>query len=171
MDQLVILLIFGVIATVNYLLKKRGESDDAPRSDAPVKPAPPYRPARPQAEEDEEKLRRFMEALGVPPPPPTPPKIVRPVQTVQRRVRPAVERRPKPSALPSPALPAILPAETAIPVSAPSLVTAPSYKKKAATMPEPASNIHALLRNRDSIRQAILLKEILGAPRGLEPYR
>ena len=170
MDQLVILLIFGVIATVNYLLKKRGENDGAPRSDDPIKPATPYRPARPQTEDEEEKLRRFMEALGVPPPPPTPPKIVRPVQTIQKRVRPAVVRPAKPTALPSPALSALLPSETAIPSSGPSPVTAPSFKEKA-TSPETASNIRAMLRNRESIRQAVLLKEILGAPRGLEPYR
>ena len=169
MEQLIVILIFGVIATVNYLLKKRGDSDD---SIDPIKTAPPNRSARPSAEDEEERMRRFMEALGVPASPPPPRKIERPVRTIQKRVSSSVVRPQKTTvSTPSPALPtAIFSPE--LPITAPeSILEATRSVGEKAKIPDPDLNIRAILRNRDRIRQAILLKEILGTPRGLEPYR
>ena len=64
--------------------------------------------------------------------------------------------------------------EAALPVAAAAVgespAGAPSTLKPEPVISNLPENIRAMLRNRDSIRSAILLREILDAPRGLQSY-
>ena len=46
----------------------------------------------------------------------------------------------------------------------------PALRKAAPIPGVPATSLGAMLRSRGSARQAIVLREVLGSPRGLEPF-
>ena len=194
MEQLVVILILAAIAVANKLLKKSAESGGSIQKEGEDIPKPPlaYRPAvQRQPESDEERMRKFMEALGVPPSSPPPRRITRPVRPAQTPrssqaaplppVRPRNPvQAPPPLSQPAPIQTAVPPAEPETSFPEPALVTAPPVEQAPAGIPAalktgtPAlyspSNIRALLRNRDSLRNAILLREIIDSPKGLQAY-
>jgi len=199
-EQLLVILIFAAIAVANQFLKKSREGGGSVPDDKVKTVRPPvYRPVAQQRQEsDEERMRKFMEALGVPATSPPPRKIERPVRVPQPvpSSRPAqvVKSAPAPPALPRNPVQAVPPPivqpvmagqsrldpETAFPEAAPVATMArmeevptgvaapPKIEVIPSNLPQ---NIRAMLRNRDSIRNAILLREILDLPRGLQPYR
>ena len=224
MDQLILLVVVGVVALAQWLFKNAGkfqggESDDsAPdrsqrNPQVPRNPRPMAGPA-PRWENEEEKMRRFMEALGLPPeegvPPPVRKPVARPIQPASQPLpAPKPDLRPVGHPLASPArrpqisrpletggpLPT-LPKTASVGETAPSMevtsipqmtfaapeqaVQSASAEVSAAAKPssrplapkQQTSGVQAALREqlRDpaSLRKAILLREILGAPKGLQ---
>lgn len=183
-----------MVDLILFLIKLLFRDNEPPRRVyRPPSTPPPYSGGGSQADASEdERLRKFMEALGVPPGGAPPRPITRPqqqrqsqpvgrIQPVRRQtpVRQATPARqtPRPAAAPPP-IPAryIAPAETSyqtetvVPV-----VTQESGASRAAVISIPAStataattDLKALLRSPSSVRTAMLLKEILGAPRALQ---
>lgn len=173
MEQLVILIIIGVISLINWLLQKSAEH----KSKRPPKPrvqtaeeleaagwagseAAPEPVARREAPapDPQEELRRFFEAMGLPledePPPPPPVK------------RPAFVEPPP------------LPAPVVVPTPAPpprKVVTAQQAElargfaqaEAAAAVPAGA-DARGLLASPAGLRQAMILREVLGPPRALQ---
>lgn len=221
MEQLIVLIVFGGIALVNWLLKQGGaklqdtlqknreelqrqqSANPPPRSDA--------------ADSEDERMRKFFEALGLPPGSTPPAGTKRPPQLP---ARPAIPRRPtfephpelarrtreiaeafsvpmtkgdlrrEQRAQPAPPpLPAASPRQTPAilmptafataseqPVFAAAEAVAASARATeqfpAASAPVSAStqsdDLFAMLRSPEQIRNAIVLREILGLPRGLQ---
>ncbi|MEI6561844.1 MAG: hypothetical protein WCO68_07145 [Verrucomicrobiota bacterium] len=222
MDQLILIVVVGVIAFVKWFVENAGQS--APDETRPPSP----RPLRPdpadanRAESEAERMRRFMEALGLPPDavPPAPPRkppiqprtpappVSKPLRapgTFPRKGRP-VDPFPRPAAPahrpdiappletggPLPTLPKTASVRetapsmevTSIPqmtfaepeqaVQSAAAAVAASTKalsgsaSQALATPSTPSALREQLREPDSLRKAILLREILGAPKGLQ---
>ena len=161
MEQVVIIAIIGLISLVNWVVKRSAEIREQrklerqrlgiPEGD-PFHPAPhpAENPAAPHraAGDSSPDLRRLMEALGLPP------------EEDELPPRPVVVRGT--AALPP--LPAYRPPSAAKP-------RFQSPGTRAAAMPPaaavPGSPLDAALRSHDGIRQAIVLREILGPPKAL----
>lgn len=173
MEQLVILIIIGVISLINWLLQKSAEH----KSKRPPKASPPLEshdwgreeqvfteepvaqrqapPADPQAE-----LRRFFEAMGLPlEEEPAPAPVVQPAFV-------------EPPALPDPVVetPAPRPAAAARErVTARYAELAKGFAQaEAAQAQVEHQDARGLLASPGGLRQAMILREILGPPRGLE---
>jgi len=190
MNDTLIFLVLAGLALIFKWLTRQGSSD----SDKPEPPPPNERAQRrPPPQTDEERVRRFLEALGVPQgtqPPPSvrPRKVVTPTQPT---VRPKVKRsllQPLPPLVTTPADLPLPPARSAPPpptvvvmepTSVPEVAVLPAVRasipgvteraQPGATRPLATTSLGALLRSRASIRQAIILREVLGPPRGLQP--
>ena len=183
MNDTVIFLVLAGLALIFKWLTNQG-SGDAEKT----KPAPPQAPIqRSPPQSDQERVRRFLEALGVPPgtqaPPPVRPRTItpRPVITAAPRTPPPTIKRtwaqplpplttaPPPESVfmveaqPAPVAPPPLPAEIRPPTR-----SASSARK--AVPASPLTSLGQILRSREKIRQAIILREIFGPPRGLEPF-
>src|SRR5438874_8368443 len=160
--------------------KTEGESTITPKIGEPIK--------RVRVESDQERIRKFLEALGQPttakPPPPIvprtgiPPRPVAPVQpppiptarnVLTRRKKQVVEptKFPAPAPIfehhkapPAPGLPAAIKS----PVE-PYMVDTESEIK----VTRLGTDIATLLRSPRGLRSAIILREIFGPPRSLQP--
>ena len=162
--QVVALVIAGIVALINWMMKKpvAGDAPPAPRSDADA---------------EAERMRKFMEALGLPAnqaPKPVP--------------RPAVRRaKPAPPPLPRATAPRLPVEQLHVPeLRVPEVaefhtksaeVSAIPMESKPIATPDPYAGtqrqtsldeMRRLLRSPADIRAAILLREILGPPRGLQ---
>ena len=191
-DILIFLVLAGIALVFRWVTQQASGSSDQPEG------RPPDERAGPPNESDEERIRRFFEALGGPPGTSPPPKVQpgspRPRRVVQPKAPPPVARQPKRKWVqPLPPLvtvPEEPPAPIAIPPSGPSIPDVspglPSTGMEAPRAPAllkpiaPASfgsvtsarrrtARDRLLATRGDLRNAILLREILGPPRGLEP--
>ena len=173
-----------LLATKAGEAKKRPQKSDqgsrtTPQVSKPIRRAP--------VESDEERIRRFLEALGQPstskPPPPivprtdVPPRPLAPVQPPIPTARNVLTRRKRqiaePTKFPAPApisehheAPSLreLPASIKSPVEAYAIDT--ESKTKAART---GTDIATLLRSAAGLRNAIILREIFGPPRSLQP--
>ena len=198
-DNLLFLLLVAVALLFRWLASKAGQTskdseESEPRSTSTLRTPPPI-PHSP-AEADEERVRKFLEALGQPttakPPPPIvprteipprpvapiqPPADMRPFSLPQRRLT-SEERRKRRVILhtaPLASAPVFEVHETTLPSDpAPLIIRTPAEAYAIAT--EPASkpeqskaDIAALLRSRSGLRDAIILREIFGPPRSLQP--
>jgi hypothetical protein len=128
-------------------------TDIPPRTLAPVQPPTVYPPSPWQLTREERRKRKAARKEGPPPPPPVrrveeivPPKIT---------VAPPFEVREEP-------LPVEEPAITKTPVAAYAATRSPA---KAGDL---KPDIATLLESKSDLRNAIILREILGAPRGLQ---
>ncbi len=186
-DTVIFLVLAGIALVFKWFNRERPDEtkqQPPPRSAAPVPRAP--------AQSEEEKIRRFMEALGAPPGS-QPPPAVRPRQIAPRRevtpttasARKAAAKPKRSWAQPLPPLVSTPPAE----VMLPPLVTIPELeapgilpveppraivRRQALEPALPASPVRSLslgemLRTQGSARQAMILREVLGPPRGLQP--
>jgi hypothetical protein len=143
MDQVVIVVVIGLISLVNWLMKRSAElreqrkleRDELPDVESADLPAPSVR--QPSAASDE--MRRIMELMGMPLEEEAPPPL--PVQPVL----PVLPKYQSPK-----------PARPAKPVS--------SRSEGAAETPGPSA-LTSALRSRTGIRQAVVLREILGPPK------
>lgn len=193
-DTLIFLVLAGLALVFKWLTSRT--SGDSENSEPPSPNEQEPRRAPPQSEE--ERVRRFLEALGAPPgtqpPPPVRPRRV--VTPAPRGVKPKVKRswvQPLPplvtipddvplppatiSSLPEPVVTKMEPVAEAVlppPLSAPIPLTplpAPLLRKGASQGRASATSVTSLgarLRSRGSIREAIVLREVLGPPRGLQ---
>jgi hypothetical protein len=190
MNDTVIFLVLAGIALIFKWLNNRGSGDAEKPS--PPSPNEPIRRAPPQSEE--ERVRRFLEALGAPPgsqpPPPVRPRTVSPrpaagqppgkIKRSWAQPLPPLVTKPEEISTPpftpepvlvfeAPSAPAVvtpppLPVELKLPL--PSSATSPKPKPAR----PPLSSLGQTLRSREKIRQAIILREVFGPPRGLEPF-
>ncbi len=192
-DTIIFLVLAGVALLFRLFGNMASRRDDSDQS----QPNEQSSPRRPAAQSEEERVRKFLEALGVPPgerpPPPARRRTVSPIPSPPpARARPA---RPEPKArrswaqpLPplttAPPKPAVTEADPAPPVVAgpPPLPPTPlavpvTSLPPIAARPAPArralpatDSVGAMLRARGSIRRAIILREVLGPPRGLQGF-
>ena len=146
-------------------------------------------------ESDEERIRKFLEALGQPPgsspPPPVahrtdipprpvapilPPAEMRPFSLPERRLTPEERRKRGVILHTAPAASATVfkvheittPSEPAPPIKSP----AEAYAIRTEPKTEPArseTSIALLLRSPSGLRNAIILREVFGPPRSLQP--
>ena len=181
LDNILFLLFVAVAILFQLLTRAATKSGRRPGSDPQRRSTSPPPPRR---ETEEDRIRKFLEALGQPttsrPPPPV---LQRP--TYQKPiVLPRTEQKPiaRTTFSPLPPLttrPPDLPIETQSPyqpspppsepvaeteVKAPLEPTAPPISKT-----ESRIDIATLLRTTSGLRQAILLREIFGPPRSLQP--
>lgn len=197
MNDTLIFFVLAALALIFKWLTSKAEKSQAeketrgPESALPNEQAPPLRPA-PQSEE--ERVRRFLEALGMPPGTQPPPVRQRRVVTPSVPSAPPAQRSkvkrtfvqplpplvtrpedlgPPPLLTAPPPLPAIVSVAPASPeIEAPSpLLPAfvPALRPPAARNPIAVISLGATLRSPGSVRRAIVLREVLGPPRGLQP--
>jgi hypothetical protein len=171
MEQVVIIVIIGLISLVNWVVKRSAEireerklererlgiPEGDPFHSAPhqaEKPEPPHRPAIAPSPD----MRRLMEALGLP------------QEEEESPPMPVVREAPAPP-LPIHKLPAAPKprADDAYTPEATGTKHVPrSATRNAVSVPPataPVSPLAAALRSRDGIRQAVVLREILGPPK------
>jgi len=216
MDQLVVIVVVGVLALAKWLLENAGKPKNGESSDIPDRPQQARsvgpRPVRPNAgslgqeESEEAKMRRFMEALGLPkdavPPParkqvvelPAPkpdirhvghpispsmpvrrPKISKPLDTggplpVLPKTASVAETAPSMELTALPQMTFADPAEAELSTRAEALDIKEASRlpgKKRQMVPYAQGALRELLGDPASLRRAILLREILGTPKGL----
>jgi hypothetical protein len=185
--QIIFLIVAAAIGVINWLTKK-AEGTKPPAQ-------PPPRSQRPETAGDPEaeRMRKFLEALGLPPeqaPPPVkrpapaaPPPLPQPRQKQKRQPRSegkprSLDEAPAPSMhveqLHIPELETSGVAEfhtvsseiSAIPFEGRGTAVIDPYA--VAQGQTPAEALRRLLRSRNEVRAAILLREVLGPPRGLQ---
>lgn len=174
MEQLVIVLIVGAVALVKWLMKA-GENKE-PDQTSPTPSA--FGPAR-RDDGETERMRRFMEALGMPPgsapparkaPRPAPTRDIVEQQRQPRTRKTARQGEP----LSSPRAPVVAPARPEEPVFMPVAEESPSFAVQPMPVSEPAevsarrTDVRLLLRANGGLRDAVMVSEILGLPRGLQ---
>jgi hypothetical protein len=187
LDHPWLVLIFVAIGFVRWLTEKAKGSKDIPQPPEPA-PVEPIQRSNPQSEE--ERIRRFLEALGQPrgAQPPAP---VAPRSTVRRVVTPApppfgsplpplkTVPPPLPSASEPPPMPAQLPpppqllrplpiSESTFEIRAVGETDDRSRRSTKVTQAEP-STLGGRLKTAQTVRDAIVLREIFGPPRSLQP--
>ena len=191
LDNLLFILLIAMAALFRLLAsqagdaKKRSQKPDQ-RSTATPQPDQPIR--RAPVESDEERIRKFLEALGQPatsrPPPPVvprtniPPRPLAPVHpppiptarnVLARTKRKVVETKKLPTAAvfalhEAPPLPPEAPGSFKPAAEAYAMATEPKTK-----VARTGIDIAALLRSPAGLRNAIILREIFGPPRSLQP--
>lgn len=194
-DNLLFLLLVAVAVLFQFLAKMAAKTgkDQTKRTATQRTPAPMRRPP---TESDEDRIRKLLEALGQPPtsrpPPPVAPRTdipPRPVAPVQPPISPLSQvRREKsrkreiiPKEIPPPRTvretekmvpPAFEVQEGQLPIAPPPIFKAPaeSYAGVTPTIAKaegPRADVATLLASTSGLRGAIILREILGPPRGL----
>ena len=186
-ENLLFILLIAMAALLRLLATKAGKAKKSPpksdqRSTVTPQVSQPIR--RASVESDQERIRRFLEALGQPttakPPPPIvprtdlPPRRVAPVQpppiptarnVLTRRKKQIVEPAPAPTFEHHEAPPAHeLPPSTMSPVEPYAIDTESKVKVTRA-----GTDIATLLRSPRGLRSAIIVREIFGPPRSLQP--
>ena len=187
-DTLIFLVLAGLALIFKWLTSQGSGNSEKPKPPSPNEQAPP---PRPPAQSEEERIRRFLEALGAPPgtrppPPVRPRRVVTPVTPPAQRPRakrswvqplPPLITTPKDLGPPPPTTTSFKPAAVEVApsmtVAPPPLITLPSAPAlmPRATAPSrvtPRQPLTTMLRTRASVRQAIILREVLGPPRGLQ---
>lgn len=152
-------------------VRKFMEALGVPRESLPPlrKPPAPRNPAPAHRQAPESQRGRLPE---IRPPHPTR-EIARPAPAPARRIKePKVF--PAPAAAPEPPAPARQPiaAQSQVQQRAPVPATAGAAALLPGSLPmRPEAGVRTLLRSRNSAREAVLLREILGPPRGLQQPR
>ena len=190
LDNLLFLLLLAVAFLFQLLTRAvtRASRDQTKRESTSTREMPPP-VLHPPTESDAERIRKFLEALGQPPtsrpPPPVvprtdiPPRPVAPVRpppiptarNVLTRKKRQIVQASKTPALASifevhEAPPPLKPADSVrSPVEASMMAIGPKAK-----LAENVTNIATLLRSTTGLRNAIILREIFGPPRSLQPF-
>jgi cytoskeletal protein RodZ len=181
MDQLVLLVIIGLISLVNWVMQKAAEKREQAKLEREEREAGKqsvYRQLPPQGRKTERRarapqqdpLKELMEALGLPPEAAAP-QPVAPHAKMEAEEFASMESVPLPIPQPAPAAskPRWQPPSIRRPdEKAAKLAAAFAAKEKAPSdRPRPAS-VRELLADRTSKRHAVVLAEILGPPRALQ---
>ena len=153
MEQLVLLLIIAAISLVNWLIERSGklreqrrlQKEAANRGETSPSPAPPLPQASPR-EEIEEHMRRMMESFGFPVEEPAP--AIKKQQPVVELVQPT-----SPPPLPKPA----------------AVIERPRIRrdKQVTAVSRERSPWLKRLDSPQGLREAVVLREILGPPKAL----
>ncbi len=195
LDSLLFLLLVAVAVLFQFLAKTAGKTGEdqtkqtsTPRTPTPMRRAP--------TESDEDRIRKLLEALGQPPTSRPPPSVVprtdipsRPLAPVQPPISPFSQlRREKsrkreiiPKEIPPPRTvrvaekmvpPAFEVEEGSFPITPPPIFKAPEEIDAAVALTiakagERRTDVATLLASTSRLRDAMILREILGPPRGL----
>lgn len=195
MDFLIFLVLAGVALAFRWLTKQAAEQSEKNSSSEPNER--PVRPPSESEEERVRRfLEALGVPPGTKPPPPIKPRSVQPrrPETSQppppRKVRRSLVQ-PLPPLVTTPDTPAAPPPVAPVAVEPPPLVetrpeaflsppsealvspveTVVRQRRRPSTpaqAPQPSTSLAALLRTRNSLRQAVILREVLGPPRGLQ---
>ena len=194
-DNLLFLLLVAVAVLFQFLAKMAAKAgkDQTKGTATPRTPTPLQRSPK---ESDEDRIRKLLEALGQPPtsrpPPPVAPRTElppRPVAPVQPPISPLSQlRREKrrkreiiPKEIPPPRTargaekmvpPVFEVQEGQLPIAPPPIFKAPAETYAGVTpiiakAEGPRADVATLLASTSGLRGAIILREILGPPRGL----
>src|SRR4029434_3426716 len=192
-DNLLFLLLVAVAVLFQFLAKTAAKTgkDQTKRTPTPRTPTPMRRAP---TESDEDRIRKLLEALGQPPtsrpPPPVAPRTdipPRPVAPVQPPISPFSQLRREKSRkreiIPKeiPRLRTARGAEKMVPpafevqegplsIAPPPIFKAPAKTYAPPTIAkaeQPRTDIATLLASTSGLRDAIILREILGPPRGM----
>jgi hypothetical protein len=178
-----ILLIIVMITLVRWLIQKGKEAGQNTQS-----PSPPPTPNRPiergsETQTEEERVRKFLEALGQPTGT-TPPKVTPRKRPVQPQIFPRLPRlKTAPPPLPEmpatqvtapPPLPVELPGQWSAPAQSPDFFQVRDVPRQTSSEPAPETRrataaARLKLGTPQDLRAAIVLREIFGPPRGLQP--
>jgi hypothetical protein len=183
MEQLILLLLFGGIALIQWLVKKSAEARAQRKLEQQEQHGGPevFRESREieppaQTEDPDASMRRLMEALGLPQEATPPPVPQRPVTPAPRPVTPPP--LPQPPVLKVPERSAQRLPERTISKLPERLPSAAAAKRAAAVaksqlgpIPEKPDglSLRELLASHDSLKKAVILSEVLGAPKALKP--
>jgi hypothetical protein len=191
LDNLLFILLIVMAALFRLFASKAGETKKRlqnPDQRSTTGPQLGESPRRARVESDEERIRKFLEALGQPatsrPPPPVaprtniPPRPLVPVQPpripsarniLTDRRRPVVEttKSSEPLVLGLHEAPSLPKLPALIKPSVETYATAADSKTKLART---GIDIATLLRSPAGLRNAIVLREIFGPPRSLQPF-
>jgi hypothetical protein len=185
-DTLIFLALAGLALIFRWLTSHSEKPEPPPPNESA--------PRRPPAESEQERVRRFLEALGAPPGTQPPPPVRRrsvaprgaPTPSPEPQRPPKVRRsfvQPLPPLTTTPPEPVVIEAAFPPVVIAPPLPSTQSSlagpitllptlttvaPKTATKRLTPAGSLTALLLSPRNIRQAIILREVLGPPRGLQ---
>ncbi len=192
-DNFLFLLLVVAAVLFQFLAKVAGKKskDQTKRTSTPI-PRTPAPLQRAPAESDEDRIRKLMEALGQPPTSRPPPPVVPRTDIFPRPlapVKPPIPQPPPPWRLPreerrkpeaiakeKSTPPAITRVEKIIP---PKITGSPAFEiqqapeayaattRTIAKTQEPRADITTLLASTSGLRDAVILREILGPPRGL----
>jgi hypothetical protein len=190
LDSLLFFLLVAVAVLFQFLAKMAGKTgkDQTKRTSTPI-PRTPAPLQRAPTESDEDRIRKLLEALGQPPTSTPPPTVVprtdiplRPLAPVQppnspfSQLRREKRRKPEAIAKEKSTPPAITREEKIV---SPKITGAPAFEiqqapeayaattRTIAKTEEPRTDIATLLASTSRLRDAIILREILGPPRGL----
>lgn len=154
--DLIFLLIAAVVGLINWLRSKSSANEETEL------PGPnPFSPRSRPKESEEEKVRRFTEALGVPVPP-APSRAQTPSKPAAKFAKPfTVQNKPMKTAV---APQTQLPPEALVDTAFPEETLKRSTEKLGV-------DLISSLRDPESLRSAVLLREILGPPRGLQSWK
>lgn len=182
LDQPWIILIVIAASILRWLWQKSQEAKDDP--ERPVVPDQPI-PRGGENQSEEDRIRRFLEALGQPPGTAPPPKVA-----PRRRVGPTIfPTLPPLTTVPPPLPPAPVPVAQAPPpmpmaerIFTPAIVQETGFEVRDVfmqTSSEPSlysrrlaaepSSLRSRLASPQGLRDAIVLREIFGPPRSLQP--
>ena len=182
-DHPAVLLLIGFIALVRWLISKAKSQTDTTQTSVDPPPAQPISRGG-ETRTEEERIRKFLEALGQPAGTP-PPKVTPRPQPVRPKIFPRLPPlKTKPPPLPPErSVPVVIPP---LPIEATSPPNAfavdPGYQvqhvaRQTSSEPAPESGQAAVVRSAAQIklgtpqdlRTAIVLREIFGPPRSLQP--
>jgi hypothetical protein len=195
LDSLLFLLLVAVAVLFQFLAKAAGKTGKDQTKSTPI-PRTPTPMRRAPTESDEDRIRKLLEALGQPPtsrPPPSvvprtdiPPRPVAPVQPPisqfsQLRREKSRKREIIPKEIPPPRTVSdtekMVPPASGVhggpfPIAPRPIFRAPAKTYAGITPPiakaeELITDIGTLLASTSRLRDAIILREILGPPRGL----
>ena len=171
MEQLVLLLVIAAISFINWIIQKSAEHrkkkklEQAQQNpDVYAEPSEHFEeaPAQGSWQPPEDELKKFLEAMGLPveepPPIPTPPPASAPQASA------SVQAQPTPP--PQVAKPRRTTTTREMRELASSFENADAY---GISTPAPTSSL-AFLSSVEKIREAVVLREILGPPRAIQPY-
>jgi hypothetical protein len=196
---LLLLVVAGLFQLLGRAARK-GSTDEQTKPAPKPRPAAPRPIPRAPVESDQERIRKFLEALGQPPasPPPSPitPRPTHRKPLVLPHVPPFGSPLP-PLVTRPPDIPAQIPAETVAPaeeqrqtrpplaeplfqvheakaLSEPVAVVSAAVQSEARTQPQTTApqsiDVKTLLRSALGLRGAMIVREILGPPRGLREF-
>ena len=195
LDNLLFLLLVAVAVLFQFLAKAAGKTGKDQTKSTPI-PRTPTPMRRAPTESDEDRIRKLLEALGQPPTSRPPPPVVprrdipsRPLAPVQPPISPfsqlrrekSRKRETTPKEIPPPRTargaekmvpPAFEVQEGTLPLAPPQIFKAPAetYAGVTPTIAKAEglrTDIATLLASTSGLRDAIILREILGPPRGL----
>ena len=163
------LILFALIGVIRTLIAKSEGSPQGRNSPSESSTPPPAA----ENETDTDRMRKFLEALGQPSSAMPPPKVRPRVPAEMRRVfNPLPPLTTKPL-MPQRAKPKLIAPQTVIPTPADptsvEVIPENAYEAKLAVTAKNEDSFRRFLDSPNSLRQAFILREVLGAPRGLRP--
>jgi type IV secretory pathway VirB10-like protein len=177
MEQFILLLIIAAISLVNWLMQKSAEHREKRKAERArgdsIHPTSDERTTQPETQFDPmDQTRKFLEALGLPddalPPRPTMPP---PLPSEEgfapekrdflHKLRPDLEQRLFPEAsVQVPERPIFVPRTRSVPSLAATVTVAPSSSARGL--------VTGLISEKDGLRRAIVMREILGPPKAFQ---